>query len=136
MGFLGLLHPKLEKDLGFETRVFLFELDQELLLNRAIPAFKSLSKFPQVRRDIALLVEEKITVASLLDCVSKRSPLIRQVLVFDVYQGQGIALGQKSVALGLVIQDDAETMTDVKVDELMAEVLAAVAHEFNAKLRD
>jgi len=136
LGFLGLLHPQLEKELGFETRVFLFELDQDLLLNRAIPAFKSLSKFPQVRRDIALLVDEKTTAAGLAGRVKQQSPLIRQVLVFDVYQGPGIEAGQKSVALGLVLQDDTETLTDARVDALMAEVLACVAQEFNAKLRD
>jgi len=136
LGFLGLLHPKAEKELGFETRVFLFELDQDRLLDRPIAAFKPLSKFPQVRRDIALLVDEKITAGSLAGCVKKQSLLIRQVLVFDVYQGPGVEAGQKSVALGLVLQDDAETLTDARVDSLIAQVLASVAQEFNAKLRD
>ncbi len=136
LGFIGLLHPKLEKELGFETRVFLFELDQDLLLDRAIPAFKPLSKFPQVRRDIALLVGEKTTAAGLLGCVKKQSALIRQALVFDVYQGPGIEAGQKSVALGLVLQDDAETLTDARVDGVIDQVLASLAQEFNAKLRD
>lgn len=137
LGWLGLLHPKLEKELGFETRVFLFELDQGLLLNRAIPEFKPLSKFPQVRRDIALIVDETTTASGLTGCVQKLSPeLIRQVLVFDVYQGQGIESGKKSVALGLVLQDDAETLTDARVDGVIADVLAKLAHEFNAKLRE
>jgi phenylalanyl-tRNA synthetase beta chain len=136
LGFLGLLHPKLEKELGFETRVFLFELDQDRLLNRAIPAFKSLSKFPHVRRDIALLVDENISAASLVICINKQSPLFRQVLVFDIYQGSGIPTGQKSVALGLILQDDAETLTDAKVDGVIADVLASLSQEFNAKLRD
>jgi phenylalanyl-tRNA synthetase beta chain len=136
LGLIGLLHPKLEKELGFEARVFLFELDQDRLLERAIPSFKPLSKFPQVRRDIALLVDESTTAGSLAGHVKKHSPLIRQVLVFDVYQGQGIEAGRKSVALGLVVQDDAETLTDARVDGLIAEVLASLAHEFNAKLRD
>jgi len=136
LGWLGLLHPKLEKQLGFETRVFLFELDQDRLLNRAIPSFKPLSKFPQVRRDIALIVDGNVTAASLVGCVKKQSPLIRQVWVFDVYQGPGIEAGRKSVALAVVLQDDAETLTDAKVDGVVTEVLASVAQEFNAKLRD
>jgi phenylalanyl-tRNA synthetase beta chain len=136
LGWLGLLHPKLEKELGFDGRVFLFELDQESLLNRAIPAFKPLSKFPQVRRDIALIVDAAVTVGGLVGRVSEQSPLIRQVLVFDVYQGPGIEPGKHSVALGLVLQDDAETLTDAKVDAVIDEVLARLALEFNAKLRD
>ena len=136
LGFLGLLHPKLEKELGFETRVFLFELDQDLLLKRGIARFKPLSKFPQVRRDIALIVDAAVTAGGLVTCVKSQSPLIRQVLVFDVYQGPGIEAGKKSVALGVVLQDEGETLTDATVDGVIAETLARLAQEFNAKLRD
>ena len=136
LGWLGMLHPKVEKELGFETRVFLFELDQDRLLKRTIPAFKSLSKFPQVRRDIAIIVEEQVTAMSLTQCIEILSPLIRQVRVFDVYQGTGIETGKKSVALGLILQDDEETLIDVKVDGVIAEVLARLAQDFNAKLRE
>jgi phenylalanyl-tRNA synthetase beta chain len=136
LGQLGMLHPKVERELGFESRVFLFELDQNRLLNRSIPAFKPLSKFPQVRRDIAIIVGQLVTAAALCQCVENQSPLIRQVLVFDVYQGAGIETGNKSVALGLVLQDDVETLTDAKVDEIIADVLAHLAEEFNAKLRN
>ena len=136
LGWLGMLHPKVEKELGFETRVFLFELDQDRLLKRTIPAFKSLSKFPQVRRDIAIIVEEPVTAMSLTQRIETLSPLIRQVRVFDVYQGTGIETGKKSVALGLILQDDEETLIDVKVDGVIAEVLARLAQEFNAKLRE
>ena len=137
LGWLGMLHPRLEKQFGFETRVFLFELDQDLLLARGIPAFTSLSKFPQVRRDIAIIVDESVTASSLIVCAQKQcSSLIRQVLVFDVYQGRGIDSGKKSVAMGLVLQDDAETLTDARVDSVIADVLAELVNEFNAKLRD
>jgi phenylalanyl-tRNA synthetase beta chain len=136
LGLLGMLHPKVERELGFESRVFLFELDQHRLLNRGIPAFKPLSKFPQVRRDIALIVGQPVTAAALCQCVQNQSRLIRHVLVFDVYQGAGIESGQKSVALGVVLQDDVETLTDAKVDEIIADVLAHLAEEFNATLRN
>ena len=135
LGWLGMLHPKLEKALGFETRVFLFEMDQHRLLNRNIPAFKPLSKFPQVRRDIAIIADTQVSAFALRQCVEKLSPLIRQVLIFDVYLGTGIENGKKSVALGLVLQDDDETLTDAKIDGVMAVVLARLAEEFNATLR-
>ena len=137
LGWLGMLHPQQEKILGFETRVFLFQLDQSLLLQRTIAKFRSLSKFPQVRRDIAVIVDERIQSADLLACIRERSTqLIRQVLVFDVYQGQGIESGRKSVALGLILQDDTETLTDERVDSVIANAVAELAKQFNAKLRD
>lgn len=136
VGFLGLLHPQLEKQLGFETRVYLFELDQERLLGRNIAVFKSLSKFPSVRRDIALLVQEQVTVGALTACAKQESALIRQVSVFDIYQGAGIESGLKSVALSLVLQDDTETLTDGRIEEVIANVLATLFQEFNAKLRE
>ena len=136
LGWLGMLHPKVEKALGFENRVFLFELDQDTLLKRPIAAFKPLSKFPQVRRDLAIIVEEKVTATALKQCAETQSPLIRQVVIFDVYQGTGIESGKKSVALGLVMQNDVETLTDAKVDGVMTAVMTQLTHEFNAKLRD
>ena len=137
LGWLGMLHPRLEKELGFETRVYLFELDQSLLLRRPIPAFKSLSKFPQVRRDIAVIVDQQVKANELIARVRNQSPaLIRQTIIFDVYQGQGIAAGKKSIAFGLILQDDAETLTDEKVDAVIEGIVADLAKEFNAQLRD
>lgn len=137
LGWLGMLHPRLEKEFGFETSVYLFEVDQNLLLQRAIPAFKSLSKFPQVRRDIAVIVAEQVDATRLATSIQGQYPaLIRQVLIFDVYRGQGVESGKKSIALGLVLQDDAETLTDERVDAVIADVLALLSKEFDAKLRD
>ncbi|MDP3590153.1 MAG: phenylalanine--tRNA ligase subunit beta, partial [Methylobacter sp.] len=69
IGWLGMLHPTLEKQLGFDTQVFLFELDQDLLLNKQIPKFKPLSKYPSVRRDLALIVKEEIAVSEIINCI-------------------------------------------------------------------
>jgi len=139
LGLLGLLHPKLEKELGFETRVFLFELDQDLLLNRNIPVFKPVSKFPLVRRDIAVISDVSKANSELIQSVLRcdQSPLIRQVLTFDVFPlSIEEASGKKSTALRLVIQDDAETLTDEGVDEVVKSVLAQLEADKIAKLRD
>lgn len=137
LGWLGMLHPRLEKELGIETRVYLFELDQSLLLQRQIAAFKSLSRFPQVRRDIAVIVDQQVKAGELVACVRRQSPsLIRQIMIFDVYQGQGITAGKKSIAFGLILQGDAETLTDEKVDAVIEGVMTELAKEFNAQLRD
>ena len=137
LGWIGMLHPRLEKQLGFEQSVFLFVLDQDPLARRTVPKFKSLSRFPQVRRDIAVIVGEAVTVDHLIECVKGQGgDLLREIVVFDVYRGQGVEPGKKSVALGLIWQDDAETLTDARVDAVMAHVVASLANEFDARLRE
>ncbi|QFY42514.1 phenylalanine--tRNA ligase subunit beta [Candidatus Methylospira mobilis] len=136
LGWIGMLHPELEKTFGFEQPVFLFELDQTPLLRRGVVSFDTLSRFPQVRRDIALIVNESVQSASLVNSVKQQDALIREVVVFDVYQGPGIADAMKSVALGLVLQDDNETLTDNRVDAVIADVLVHLKNQFDAQLRE
>ncbi|SMF95356.1 phenylalanyl-tRNA synthetase beta subunit [Methylomagnum ishizawai] len=137
LGWIGMLHPRLEKQLGFEQNVFLFQLDQDILLQRTVPKFKPLSRFPQTRRDIALIVEAGLPVDRLVDCAQTHGgDLLREVSVFDVYRGQGVEPGKKSVALALIWRDDAETLTDAKVDAAVATVVEALAIAHEAKLRD
>jgi len=137
LGWIGLLHPRMEKELGFETRVFLFELDLAGLLERDIPTFKALSKFPSVRRDLAVIVAESVAVGDMIRHLDSRSlPLIQQIVVFDVYQGPGVEQGRKSVALGFILQDDTGTLTDERVSEVIASVLDILEQKFNAMLRD
>jgi phenylalanyl-tRNA synthetase beta chain len=137
VGWLGMLHPQLEKTVGFEQRIFLFELEQGPLLERDVPRFRAVSKFPRVRRDLALIVDEDVAVGRLIDCVKSASDdLLREVVVFDVYRGQGMESGKKSVALGLVWQDAVDTLTDARVEAAKAGVLERLAADFAAKLRD
>jgi phenylalanyl-tRNA synthetase beta chain len=136
LGWVGMMHPALEKTLGFEQPVFLFELDQTLLLQREVVRFKAMSRFPLVRRDIALIVHESVQSAALVDSVKQQDTLIRDVVAFDVYQGPGIAHAMKSVALGVVLQDDNETLTDVRVDAVIVDVLAHLKNQFDAQLRE
>ncbi len=133
----GMLHPRLEEDLGVEARVFLFEVKHDLFKSRTLPSFQSLSKFPQVRRDLAVVVDAEVPVASLIDCVHGRcGSIVRQVKVFDVYQGEGIDAGRKSVGLGVILQDHAKTLTDEIVDACIADIVQRLAITFNAKLRE
>lgn len=137
LGWIGMLHPRLEKQLGFEQSVFLFELDQDVLLKRRVPRFSRLSKFPLVRRDIAVIVDEAVTSDLLIECVKRQGDgLLRDILVFDVYRGPGVEMGKKSIALGLLFQDEAETLTDARVDDAVAKVLESLAKAFAARLRD
>ena len=137
LGWAGMLHPRLEKQLGFDQRVFLVELNQDILLDREVTPFRSLSKFPQVRRDVALVVGESVPVASLIACVQGQGAgILREVVVFDIYRGQGIETGKKSVAMALFWQDEAETLVDARVDAAVAAVLDSLAQSFDARLRD
>ncbi len=137
IGRLGMLHPTLEKQLGFDTQVFLFELSLNLLLDKTIASFQPLSKFPSVRRDMALLVEEKITAAEIIDSIhASQQAVIKDVVIFDIYRGQGVEEGYKSVALSLILQDFEQTLTDSEIDAIFSKVLDTLNNQISAKLRD
>ena len=137
IGWLGMLHPNLEKKLGFDTQVFLFELDQNLLLSKHIPVFKSLSKYPSVRRDLALIVKEDISANEIIKCIKDGAEqALQDVNIFDIYQGKGIEEGSKSVAICLIMQDDEQTLTDTEVDAIVGRLLDLLKQKLKARLRD
>ncbi|MCK4493206.1 MAG: phenylalanine--tRNA ligase subunit beta, partial [Methylococcales bacterium] len=137
IGWVGMLHPTLEKQLGFETQVFLFELDLNRILNKTIPSFTPLSKFPSVRRDMAILVEEKITAKQITQCIEQcEQAAIKEIHLFDIYRGKGVETGYKSVALSLQLQDSAQTLTEFEIDAIFSTVLTTLTETIGAKLRD
>ncbi|MCQ8129709.1 phenylalanine--tRNA ligase subunit beta [Methylomonas rivi] len=137
VGLLGMLHPNLEKQLGFDCPVFLFEIAQDAVLQRKVPKFAALSKFPSVRRDMALLVKQSITAADIVDCINgSREPAVRDVSIFDIYQGKGIEEGFKSVAVSLILQDFTQTLTDSEIDAIFRRLLEKMTAKLNARLRD
>ncbi len=137
IGLLGMLHPSLEKKLGFNSPVFLFELRQEAVLERAVPKFTPLSKFPSVRRDLAIIVEDALPVSAIIDSINAcQESVIRDVQIFDIYKGQGVADGYKSVALSLFLQDFSQTLTDSEIDAIFLRVVDFLATKHNAKLRE
>ncbi len=137
VGWVGMLHPSLEKKLGFDHQVFLFELDLQLILEKKIAAFQSLSKFPSVRRDLAVLVKEETTADELINCIKQcGEKTIQSVRIFDIYRGQGVEQGEKSVALSLTLQDVTQTLEDSVIDAIFSKVLQSLQTELNATLRD
>ena len=137
VGWLGMLHPTLEQQLGFETPVFLFELAQDLLLQKQRASFKSLSKFPSVRRDLALLVKEDVNAGEIIDAIeSCNESLLQDMVIFDVYRGKGVEEGFKSVALSLVLQNQSQTLADVEIDSVVHTFLESITVKTGAKLRD
>ncbi|MGB4498976.1 MAG: phenylalanine--tRNA ligase subunit beta [Methylococcaceae bacterium] len=137
VGWLGMLHPNLEQQLGFETPVFLFELAQNLLLQKQRASFKSLSKFPSVRRDLALLVKEEVNAGEIIGAIEAcNEELLQEAVIFDVYRGKGVDEGFKSVALSLVLQNQAQTLTDAEIETVVNTFLESLAAKTGAKLRD
>ncbi|MDO9106098.1 MAG: phenylalanine--tRNA ligase subunit beta [Methylovulum sp.] len=137
IGWIGMLHPILEKQLGFDTQVFLFELDQQVLLNKRFSKFKPLSKYPSVRRDLALIVKEDIAACDVISCIkSSNEPTLKDVVIFDIYRGKGVEEGCKSIGLSLHLQNDIQTLTDSEIDAILHRVLEKLTNEISARLRD
>src|SRR5262249_19146069 len=102
-----------------------------------LPRFAEVSRFPQVRRDLAVVVDEAVTLSTLAERVTLvTSSLLRDLRVFDVYRGPGLEEGRQSVALGLIFHDISRTLTDQSVDGLMAAVVADLRENLNAKIRE
>ncbi|MEO8000929.1 MAG: phenylalanine--tRNA ligase subunit beta [Arenimonas sp.] len=136
IGWLGYLNPRLVKTCDIGAEVLAFELDLASASDRAIPAATELSRFPFVRRDLALVVPESTAWAD-LEASLKRAlgPLLREVLLFDRYVGTGLEPGSKSLAMGLILQEVSRTLTDQESDSAVQKALAALAQDCGAKLR-
>jgi phenylalanyl-tRNA synthetase beta chain len=137
LGIVGKLHPRHAKFFDLKRDVFLFELDAALALASHAPKAVPVSKFPSIRRDIAVVVAEDILADDLVAAVASSAPdLVESVRIFDIYQGPGIEAGLKSVALGLILQETSRTLTDVDADAAMAAAVRKLQDKFAAQLRD
>jgi phenylalanyl-tRNA synthetase beta chain len=137
VGWLGELHPQLVRALEFTYAPVLFEIDFEAALAVHRPSYTEISRFPQVRRDLAVVVDESVTLSTLAERVTlAATSLLRDLRVFDVYRGPGLEKGRKSIALGLIFQDISRTLTDDEVERLKASVVADLRENLNAKIRE
>lgn len=135
-GWLGAVHPELRARLGIKPDTFVFEIDVAPLRNGQLPHFESLSRYPEVRRDLAFVVNEELPVAELTDEIRiKAGEWLTAVNLFDVYQGKGVAEGHKSVALGLTWQHPSRTLKDTEIEQWVSAVVESVAQRFDATLR-
>ena len=137
VGWLGRLHPDVMRRLELTYSAVLFEIETESGLEARVPRMAEISRFPAVRRDLAVLVPEPVPVEALLGTVRRAAGgLLTGVVVFDIYRGQGIADGFKSVAIGLNLQDISRTLTDDETDAVVAQVVAGLERELDATIRD
>jgi len=137
VGWLGRLHPEVEKALDLTYSGLVFELETATACGAGVPEYQEVSRYPAVRRDLAIILDAGIPVAGVLD-LARRSAgsLATGVEVFDIYQGEGIPNGSRSVAIGLNLQDVSRTLTDDDADAVVAQVVADLKREFNATIRD
>lgn len=136
VGYLGAMHPGLVKDLDLNGPVFMFELDLASISVGLLPAYQTLSKFPEMRRDLAIVLDQQISVAKVTDYIQfSAGEWLKSVRLFDVYQGPGIEAGQKSLALGLTWQHPERTLTDDEVNQWVEEVVKDLSQNAGASLR-
>ncbi|MCW0366241.1 Phenylalanine--tRNA ligase beta subunit [Xanthomonas sacchari] len=136
IGWIGQLHPRLLQAMQIDVDVLAFELDLAPLAARALPRAAELSRFPSVRRDLAFVVPDAVSWAALARSVRAAvGPLLREVVLFDRYVGAGVEAGCKSLAMGLILQDNTRTLTDRDVEAVVADAVAALAREHDARMR-
>jgi phenylalanyl-tRNA synthetase beta chain len=136
IGWLGALHPKLQKPLDVNGRVYLFELSLSAVLLAQIPEFTALSKYPAIRRDLALVVAESVTAGQIEDCLSTiDSDILKSFQLFDVYTGDGVEVGSKSLAVAFHLQHGERTLKDDEVDALIKTVTDKLEQSVGATIR-
>ena len=136
IGYMGALHPTVIDALGLSGPVYVFELQQSALLQGSLPAFKPLSRFPAVSRDLALLVPDSVAAAEILRVVRQNAgDVLRDLSVFDVYRGRGVADQHYSLALSLTWQDPERTLLDAEIQAFVENILQSASSTCGALLR-
>ncbi|MCE7901448.1 MAG: phenylalanine--tRNA ligase subunit beta [Gammaproteobacteria bacterium PRO9] len=137
LGWVGALHPTLVQHFDLDHAPLLFELDSVSLLKTRPGRYTGLSRFPTVRRDIAVVVADDTPVGRLSEAAREAGGArLVDVVVFDIFSGKHVEAGQKSVALGLILQETSRTLTDADADEIVGGVVQRLARDFNARIRD
>jgi len=138
LGVFGQIHPLVAANYGMDTEVYTAELSFDAMYEKRgdIPVYQPLPKFPAVTRDIAVVCDEAVTVGALEESILRGAKgLLKDVSLFDIYRGPGVASGKKSVAFNLVLRADDRSLTGEEADEDVQSILAALKADHNAVLR-
>ena len=136
-GFIGKLHPQTQKEFDLDEPVYVFELELKRVLGRKLPAFNPLSKFPSIRRDLAILVKESVTSSQIIDLIGQTAKhWLNNIVIFDIYRGKGIEPGYKSVAIGFNLQRSDRTFKDAEINKTLERIISALTDKLDAVLRD
>jgi len=137
VGTIGALHPSVSAELGVAAPLILCEIDLDALLAGTLPKFKELSKFPEIRRDLAVVVDKSVIAAQLMaDVKAAAGTYLTDLRLFDLYTGKGIDPKRKSLALGLTFRDQSRTLDDEVVNLAVDQVIDLLEKNYNAELRN
>ncbi|KOC87890.1 phenylalanine--tRNA ligase subunit beta [Winslowiella iniecta] len=137
IGFIGVVHPELERKLDLNGRTLVFELLWDKVADRVLPEAREISRFPANRRDIAVVVAENVPAADIIaECKKVGVNQVVGVNLFDVYRGKGVNEGEKSLAISLILQDTSRTLEEEEIAATVARCVEALKERFQASLRD
>ena len=137
VGHIGAIHPSLEKKFSLNGATIILEIELVALTNRNLPQASDISKFPANRRDIAMIVKDQVNAGDVIKFIKKvGGNQLVGINLFDVYQGTGVAEGNKSLAISLTLQDALRTLEEKEISDTVNTIVEAVSSEFNASLRD
>jgi len=136
IGWIGALHPKWVQQYALPQTPVLLELELSAILDCRLPKFSEIAKFPPVRRDIAVIIDENVTSEALLAAMRESAPeWVTDLAIFDLYSGKGIDSGKKSLAFRVLMQDTEKTLTDQEVETVITRLTQVLSDRFGAKLR-
>jgi len=136
VGWIGMVHPEIQNKLDLPA-TYVFEILLEGVMEGEIPAFQALSKFPSIRRDLAIVLDRGVPFEKVLEVAREAAPgSVKDIQLFDVYTGENVDSSLKSLALSLILQETSHTLTDQEVDDASSRVLGALEQALSAKLRD
>lgn len=137
VGFIGVIHPELERKLDLNGRTVVFELSWNKVADRVVPEASEISRYPSNRRDIAVVVSENVSAGEVLsECKKVGANQLVGVNLFDVYRGKGVEEGYKSLAISLVLQDTSRTLAEEEIAATVSRCVEALKQRFQASLRD
>lgn len=137
VGWLGCLAPRIQRELDLVEKAYVFEIELSAVMHAGVPSFKPLSKFPEVSRDLALVLDSNVPAHSVRQSLQELAgEFLTSLRIFDVYQGDAIGAGKKSMALGLTWQHPSRTLGDDDVNAIIERCVKGLEVKFNAKLRN
>ncbi len=135
-GWIGELHPRWQRKHDLPSAPVLFEIDLQSLERRALPGYHEIARFPAVRRDMAAEFDENVQYEDISTELRRSGPaILRDITVFDLYRGEGVQKGKKSLAFSVLLQDTQKTLTDAEAEKAVSELRRILQEKFNAKLR-
>lgn len=137
VGTIGALAPRLQRQLDISDKVYLFEIELAAVLTARVPSFKPLSRFPEVGRDLAIVIDQEVSAKAIRQLLQQEAgDNLVGLRIFDVYQGDALGKNKKSVALGLTWQHPSRTLGDEDINVIIKRCVKGLEDKFNAKLRN